>query len=523
MVLVWILSGFFVYWAAVIYLDSKGTLEKYNISSLGPLLMVRTLRGRDLLDRIASRSKFWRYYGNVGVFAATVVMLVSFIFTLMVGYITLRSPPQPSKFNQPKNLLVIPGLNEFLPLSMAPEIVFGLLIGMVVHEGGHGVMARAGNIKVDSMGVLLLSIVPMGAFVEPDEDEVELTTWGSRIRMFAAGVMNNFVFTVILLGILAFSLTGIAPNGAVGVSEVRAGSPAADSGVDKGDIITSIDGTNISSMEGFQRRLSNSSGETTLGIKRKTDEGFDRQEVSVNLTSGVPVIATIPDTAASSAGVKDGDVIKSVDGELVRSRKELSDVLDTMDPGDQTTLAVNRNGSIHNLTATFGSSPEGEGAFLGVQMATRLQEVGATPYDIGYPLDVLPSLNPLDWFDAVKWFQFISLPFGRFGAFFFGFDGIVLDFYHLEGFASTIGDLYWIVPNAMFWSAWINLLLGQFNCIPALPLDGGHILRELTAKAISPFAEGETRESIAGYVTVAVTFLMFGSFFLMVAGPRLLR
>jgi membrane-associated protease RseP (regulator of RpoE activity) len=105
---------------------------------------------------------------------------------------------------------------------------------------------------------------------------------------------------------------------------------------------------------------------------------------------------------------------------------------------------------------------------------------------------------------------------------FFGFDGFILSFYELTGPAAALGGAYWVVPNLLYWTAWVNFNLGLFNCIPALPLDGGHILKEGLKKAVSPVASDDARDKLADSLSIAVAVAMFGSMVLMIVAPRLL-
>ncbi|MFC6724756.1 site-2 protease family protein, partial [Halobium palmae] len=174
-----------------LFLDSRGLIPD-SVRIQGPLVTVHTKRGRVLLDRLAAPRRFWRAWSNVGVGIALVVMVGTFFLLLWRGLSILQNPPAPTAVNQPRNFLVIPGVNDFLPLSVAPEIVLGLLIGLVVHEGGHGLLCRVERIDIESMGLVLLTLLPIGAFVEPDERSQRSASRGARTRMFAAGVTNNF-------------------------------------------------------------------------------------------------------------------------------------------------------------------------------------------------------------------------------------------------------------------------------------------------------------------------------------------
>ncbi|MFA7037129.1 MAG: peptidase, partial [Methanosarcina sp.] len=58
------LSIFLMYWFLVSILDRRGILEKYNISTFGPLpiLMIRTTKGLKLLDILARPKRYWRIF-----------------------------------------------------------------------------------------------------------------------------------------------------------------------------------------------------------------------------------------------------------------------------------------------------------------------------------------------------------------------------------------------------------------------------------------------------------------------------
>ncbi|MDY6765467.1 MAG: site-2 protease family protein, partial [Halobacteria archaeon] len=256
MSLIWILLGFALYWSLVAALDSLGVLKKYGMSAWGPLFLIKTLRGRKLLDKLAKPKRFWRVYGNIGIALALIVMAITFVLLLLTGIMNIISPPEPSQYTEPRNIVAIPGINDFLPLTMTPEIIIGLLIGIVVHEGGHGIMCRVGNINVSSMGLVTLAILPIGAFVEPDEDEVEVANQGERTRMFAAGVMNNFVITAVVFVLLALSMTAVQPVQGVGVQQVLEDTPASEAGLVEGDVIKSINGEQIRGLEEFSEVMS---------------------------------------------------------------------------------------------------------------------------------------------------------------------------------------------------------------------------------------------------------------------------
>jgi hypothetical protein len=200
------IAGVVIYSVLAMALRTYGYLPEY-VRVSGPILTIKTQRGRQFLDRLANRERFWRAWGNIGVGVALVVMVIAGL-VVVFSVPAIITQPETATIESPQNVLVIPGVNEFLPLSAAPEIIFGLLVGLVVHEGGHGLLCRVEDIDIDSMGVAFFALVPLGAFVEPDIEDQRKADRGARTRMFAAGITNNFAVTLLaMLGLVHRSAT----------------------------------------------------------------------------------------------------------------------------------------------------------------------------------------------------------------------------------------------------------------------------------------------------------------------------
>ncbi|HVA08925.1 MAG TPA: site-2 protease family protein, partial [Acidimicrobiales bacterium] len=57
--------------------------------------------------------------------------------------------------------------------------------------------------------------------------------------------------------------------------------------------------------------------------------------------------------------------------------------------------------------------------------------------------------------------------------------------------------------------SWLNLLLGAFNLLPALPMDGGRVLRAILARRRSHLEATILAARIARYVGVAMIIIGF--------------
>ena len=245
-----------IYFLIIYILHKKEVLKKYNISLYGPALLLRTKKGVGFLKKIASTKRFWKKYGNFGIafcFISMVIMVVVLIWQAwaVIGF----TPAQKQAMPGFEVALILPGINPILPLEYLGFIVIALIVAIVAHEFSHGILTFVANLKVKSLGVLYL-IVPIGAFCEPDEEELKKTETGKRMRVYAAGPLSNFVVALIAILLMSFAfMSWVQPSAeGIGVLEVYENSPAANIGIKTGAILTELNGTDFSNFESFQQR-----------------------------------------------------------------------------------------------------------------------------------------------------------------------------------------------------------------------------------------------------------------------------
>jgi membrane-associated protease RseP (regulator of RpoE activity) len=600
--LLWVLAGLLAYTAVAAWLRSAGYLPD-SVRLQGPLMTLHTKRGRAFLNWLAGPRRFWRAWANVGLGVALVLMVGIFFQLLLVGLSILREPPEPTVVNQPESFLVIPGVNPFLPASVAPEIVLGLLIGLVVHEGGHGLLCRVEDIDIESMGLVFLAIIPVGAFVEPDEKSQRAADRGGRSRMFAAGVTNNFAVTILAFALLfgpVVASVGVAPGLAVAGS--YAGSPADQVGIQQGDRVVALDGTRIDGQSDFDAVLLNTTdptveatvdsgdGERTVTVQRRlvvsgavegnyanlslqpdedpinvtavngtevrTRAGFrealgDRSTVRLSTSRGervVPVGAFITEAVGgeplnASLGPdapRTGFLVTEIGGEQISSSTELSRTLDGYAEGDTVGIELYYDGAYHTVDVTLDADPDGDGGYLGVRIfpgtsGLLFSDFGVQSYPAGTYLELLggeggedaispddlPGLPPeplsLAYLSLVLPLASFVLGIPNFP----GFTDAVTNFYVVTGPLEPLGGGVFLLANALFWTAWINLQLGLFNCVPGYPLDGGRLLR-MAAEGVVSRLPIEDRHTAVRSVTTSVGLTMLAALLLTVFGAQLL-
>jgi len=242
-----------LYILIVFILNKQGFLKKHNISFYGPFLMWRTKKGRNFLEKIAERRSFWKAFGSSGIVLCFITMILMTTMLIWDAWFVFGfTPEQKEALPGPEIALVLPGINPILPLEYIGYIVLAFIIAIVVHEFSHGILTIASKLKVKSLGILYL-IVPMGAFCEPDEEELKKAKTKSRMRIYAAGPTSNFI--VVLISIFIFSfvfMSSVQPAAdGIGVFCVVEGTPAEEAGLSPGMIITDINNTKVTNSSEF--------------------------------------------------------------------------------------------------------------------------------------------------------------------------------------------------------------------------------------------------------------------------------
>ena len=139
----------------------------------------------------------------IGLITYGVVILAALLSTLLQGTQAITQ-------TAPGAHLLLPGIN--LPFF---EGILALLIILVVHESAHAVLARIAKIPILSSGIVLFGVVPIGAFVEPDEAKLKKLERTKQTRVLVAGSTANLISSVLLFAIfliftISINLTGLA-------------------------------------------------------------------------------------------------------------------------------------------------------------------------------------------------------------------------------------------------------------------------------------------------------------------------
>lgn len=248
--------------------------------------MYKTKIGIKLMDKISGKYReFVKIigYSCIGLGFAGLIfiffMMLKVNYDLIMSKITAGASP------------VLPGV----PI-VGTGLVFPLVIGwitifivMVVHEFSHGVVARAFKMKIKSTGILFLGPI-LGAFVEPDEKEIQKRPDIEQYSMFAAGPISNILFAFIGVLILGFVIAPIfsavsMENGVVlGLTD---GYPAIGSGMPENSVVTALNGRQLYDINSF---------------KNISKDIVPNQTVTLTTTKGEYSFITVTDPNNASKG-----------------------------------------------------------------------------------------------------------------------------------------------------------------------------------------------------------------------------
>lgn len=249
-----------------------------------PLLTVRTQFFGGVFDRLGSfRSSRW--LSGVALVIVPVVAAIG-LYLLCNSLFTLLWTPVARDATRelgPASYLLLPGINPILP------IVYGwlaIVCAIVVHEGAHGIVARSRGLNVKSSGLLFFLIIPIGAFVDVDEEQIAKSKPKDSLRVMAAGVGGNIVVAVVCIIAVLLILNGLTPVvDGVYIYEVTEGMPADVAGLLPKDIFVSVDGVAIDNYDilnnTFANKMSGDVIEVTVARGTNWEEQFS---TSVTLT-----------------------------------------------------------------------------------------------------------------------------------------------------------------------------------------------------------------------------------------------
>lgn len=421
------------------------------------------------------------------------------------------------------------------------KIIIAILVFSVIvifHELGHFLLAKKNGIAVTEfslgMGPRLwsvqrgetrysLKLFPIGGscmMVGEDDDDAsegsfnKASVW-ARISVVAAGPVFNFILAF-LFAMIITSVVGYDPAEILWVEE---NSPAAEAGLQEGDIITEFQGKHISIGRDYELY-------TTLhGVKDEDitliyERDGEKHEISFEANSTekymlgysyapgdngeAEIVSVSIDGAVMDAGVLAGDVIRGINGTQINTSDELQTYMEEHPlDGSQVTLDIERNGKVQTIAVTPQMTKQVDTGFLCNVYRVKTDFIGILKYS---------AVEVRYWISSTIE-SLVMLIKGQF---------TVQDLSGPVGIIDVIGDSYeeaktegtlMVVMQMLYWAILLSANLGVMNLLPIPALDGGRlvflVIEAITRRRVNPNVEGMIH--FAGFVLLMMlmVFVMF--------------
>ena len=447
-------------------LGLKGTekFEEKGISPYGPTLMIRTKIGLKAIDFLGKYKRFWRVCGFLS--RIVTILLMTYIVSIIILDLVLLPAAIGKGGMGIEYALAIPGLNPMLPIVYG---WIGLIVAMVMHELAHGIQSRANDIKVDSTG-LLYAVVPVGAFVEPNEEEIEKSSRGARMDLYAAGITMNFIIAVITFFLMFSMMSGVMVSDhgdSPAIYGITSGSPLLDCDIPTTAIILEVDGNAVNDIDTFYKYID--------------DHGYGQYDVKY-LYKGDEFVKTIPlgtfingvvsGSPASETTLDKGDFLISFEDATtheihpIGSTTSFTSFIKSTHQGEEYIIHYCDSNGVENVTNITLGDNNGVG-YVGVTTTVSGMSI-TTPNTVKYT-----GIDPYYGCETVSDYanntiRYIAMAFN-------GFSPVPEStqwWFHSDAISD---DFAWIIISILYWVFWLNIVLGVTNALPAVPFDGGFL------------------------------------------------
>jgi regulator of sigma E protease len=295
-------------------------------------------------------------------------------------------------------------------------IMIGVMI--LIHELGHYWAARFFDVKVDTFSFgfgprlfgfkkgetdFRFSAVLLGGYVkmvgeQPGDEQAadprsfqSKPRWQRLIIVFAGPAMNIILAVAVLTGLFMVRFPRIPTSPSPEIGYVVPDSAAAKAGLKEGDRIVQIGDTANPTWEDIGMKEVASAGHPlSVWIERNGERKLIQVTPVLDPKSGagfagwgeqtdIEIESALANSPAAKAGLKAGDIIKSVDGQPVHSTPKVHDIING-NGGKPVDVVYSRNGQIAtaHLTPAMSETDGAKEWMIGVRLEPHVVFVSLT-------------------------------------------------------------------------------------------------------------------------------------------------
>ncbi len=374
--------------------------------------------------------------------------------------------------------------------------IVALFVAICLHELGHFIIARRAGVKVEEFGIGIpprlfaikrgetiysINAIPIGAFVKAageNDPTVPRSLAGkgpwTRLGIYSAGpLVNIFLAFVLLSAFIALPVSVIASNGLM-VRAVTENSPAEEVDIEPGDIILEVEGQPVHTQgdvqdivnsaeegEDITLYLLSNGQEKKITLKPELDPESQQLKIGVYLWWNI-VSQVEEDSSAYKAGIRPGDAIHSINGQLIYNEDSMSSVLSPVAKGEKINMILLRDGEAVPISLTNNGYETLPGVELQWVEGAHIEQERLPVWKAVYQGARYIIYMPVLIIEAIP--QILESPdkalVGPIGA-----GQLTVEVVRSSGFSSML-----------FMASMISLGLAIFNFLPIPPLDGGGML-----------------------------------------------
>ena len=188
-----LILAFFSLVGIYILRERKSVEFKYGI-------VIKRWKNIAKIDKFVKKNK--KILRIIGIAGIIVAFIASFYGLYILFFLTLKKVPI-------LGILVPTAGGVSLPKPfIGVDFLYWLpsiFILLFFHEGMHAIFARIAKIKIKDYGIILLLILPIGAFVNIDEEKVNKLKLEKKLAIYSAGSFGNIIISLITIGLLILS------------------------------------------------------------------------------------------------------------------------------------------------------------------------------------------------------------------------------------------------------------------------------------------------------------------------------
>jgi len=227
------------------------------------IIIKKWTKGKEAIDDFVNRhSKLITWIGNFAVVAGFIALVGGFLllvkmtlsFEQMFGIIL----PSISTVKYPEPVVSVPFWYWLI----------GVFVIMTSHEFMHAVFSRLERVSIKSFGVILFFVLPIGAFVDPSQKQINKLKTLSKLRIYAAGSFGNLLIAglVFLISLITINLfVATITDAGISFMQTVAGTPAQSAGIS--GVIYQLNDTTVKSIKDFETFMNNTAIGDTITVK----------------------------------------------------------------------------------------------------------------------------------------------------------------------------------------------------------------------------------------------------------------